>query len=122
MARHSMDLRRSPGVPEVVAGVLSRGKASSITKFASYDFPSRPANFLLDVSFPGRRSSNREGSFTAADGTDGLQEVLSMACVLQCQDPRNRIYSTLAMVDWEGTDPIVQDYSKTRLEIGISVL
>lgn len=40
---------------------------------------------------------------------------------LLCQDPRDRVYGTLAMIQWYG-DPIDPDYSKDRMDLAIEVL
>ncbi|KAL1856853.1 hypothetical protein Daus18300_010616 [Diaporthe australafricana] len=40
----------------------------------------------------------------------------------QCEDPRDRVYGTLSMIEWEGKEPIQPDYSKDSFGIGLEVL
>jgi hypothetical protein len=41
---------------------------------------------------------------------------------LQCEDPRDRVYGTLAVIDWEGTQPVEPDYSIDRFDLAVEVL
>ncbi|KAG8161039.1 hypothetical protein KVR01_009303 [Diaporthe batatas] len=41
---------------------------------------------------------------------------------LQCEDPRDRVFGTLAMVDWDGEAPIRPDYQMDPFDLTVEVL
>lgn len=105
------------------ANMAANHKFSAVDyRYCYYDFPSSAASFLIDVSFPGQRSSNRASGYTTEDGKDGLEEVIGMLNGFQCQDPRDRIYGTLSLVDWASPIPISPNYRKSRFDVALEVL
>lgn len=51
-----------------------------------------------------------------------ISSVISSVQELQCEDPRDRVFGTLAMVDWEGGTPIRPDYHMDPLDLAVEVL
>lgn len=51
-----------------------------------------------------------------------ISEVFYESRHLICQDPRDKVYGILTMVDWNGQDPIQPDYSKGRLGVFIELI
>lgn len=41
---------------------------------------------------------------------------------LHCQDPRDRFYGTLSIIDWNGREPIQPEYNKDRFDLAVEVL
>lgn len=105
------------------ANMAANHKFSAVDyRYSYYDYPSAAASFVLSVSFPGRRFSNRASGRTTKDGEDGLEEVIGMLNAFQCHDPRDRIYGTLPLVDWASQVPISPDYRKSRFDLALEVL
>lgn len=106
-------LQREPDYQSALAGIWS--------PYGSYDFPTRCASFLLDVSFLGQRASNMKQGLTTADGKDDLGEMLSMVSIFDCTDSRDRIYGALPLVDWQNQGPIYPDYLKAPFDLAQEV-
>lgn len=51
-----------------------------------------------------------------------LDIVLHTVNLLHCQDPRDRIYGILSVINWEGRVPIQPDYNMDELDLAIQVL
>lgn len=51
-----------------------------------------------------------------------LTFLIPLVAELQCEDPRDRIYGTLAVIDWGGMQPIEPDYNRDRFELALEVL
>ncbi|RMX73554.1 hypothetical protein D0869_13485 [Hortaea werneckii] len=81
-------------------------------QFHQYEFPSQAAIFALDISFPGQRRSIQEQVYTNLASEDGLKEVIAMAATCECEDPRDRAFGTLALIDWQGQQAIRPDYTE----------
>lgn len=67
----------------------------------------------------------REELLKAGSTSRGLMSIeIAMDKVesLHCQDPRDRFYGTLSMINWEGEEPIQPVYNKDRLDLAIEVL
>lgn len=91
-------------------------------RFHQYEFPSQAASFALDISFPGQRRSIQEQGCTNLAGEDGLKEVIAMAATCECEDPRDRAFGTLALIDWQGQQAIQPDYRRSRLQVAMEVM
>lgn len=51
-----------------------------------------------------------------------LWEMIHVIQNLQCEDPRDRVFGTLAMIDWWGNKPIQPDYNKDPFDLALEVL
>lgn len=51
-----------------------------------------------------------------------LVRAMAGVLLLHCQDPRDRFYGTLSIIDWEGQEPIQPDYSKDKFDLAVEVL
>lgn len=91
-------------------------------QFHQYESPSQAASFALDISFAGRRRSLQEQGYTNLAGENGLKEVIAMAATCECEDPRDRAFGTLALIDWHGQQAIRPDYSKSQLQVALEVM
>ena len=49
-------------------------------------------------------------------------EALELFSSLQCQDPRDKVYGTLGLIDWRDAPPIEPDYSKSRYDLAVECL
>lgn len=52
----------------------------------------------------------------------GLDDAIGLVRNMLCQDPRDRVYGILSMVEWANKVPIQPDYSKNRTDVGRQVL
>lgn len=51
-----------------------------------------------------------------------LEEQTVVVSGMLCQDPRDRIYGTLSMVEWGEHDPIEPDYSIDEFDLAVQIL
>ncbi|KAK4539347.1 hypothetical protein LTR36_000778 [Oleoguttula mirabilis] len=52
----------------------------------------------------------------------GLLELTDYFADFKCFDERDRIYGMLALVDWKGCPPLLPDYTKSALAVGVQVV
>lgn len=50
-----------------------------------------------------------------------IWDVIRMCKTKQCEDPRDRIYGMLALIDWQGAAPIRPNYHSTSFDIAVSL-
>ena len=60
--------------------------------------------------------------FSERGEKSSFSEALELFSSLQCQDPRDKIYGTLGLIDWEHASPIEPDYSKSRYDLAAECL
>lgn len=51
-----------------------------------------------------------------------LQHAVRAVRALRCQDPRDRVYGTLFLVEWNGEPPIAPDYARDALDLAVDVV
>lgn len=51
-----------------------------------------------------------------------LLRMIRVVKVLQSEDPRDRVFGTLATINWEGRKPIQPDYTKDPFDLAVEVL
>lgn len=77
--------------------------------YASTDYCIRPQMDLLQAGSTNQKSMP-------------LEFALAKVKFLHCQDPRDRFYGILSMIDWDGREPIQPEYNKDRLDLAVEVL
>lgn len=66
--------------------------------------------------------AGEEDSVHQTRHTESLQVMMIVVSKLLCEDPRDRVYGTRALVDWRGMQPIEPDYNRDRFELALDVL
>lgn len=66
------------------------------------------------------RSLLRYGVTPTSQGS--LRQMTIVAGRLQSEDVRDRVFGVLALIDWEGEEPIRPDYSKDPFDLAVEVL
>lgn len=51
-----------------------------------------------------------------------LRDAIILTQPLQCQDARDHVYGILSLINWEGIDPIMPDYSSSAFELAVKTL
>lgn len=59
---------------------------------------------------------------STSQGSMSLEEAMGQVRSLHCQDPRDRFYGTLSILDWYGREPIKPEYNKDRFDLAVEVL
>lgn len=88
-------------------------------KFKSFDHMLYLSCFLQD-EFSIVEEMLKSGATDSRSKT--LKNTIREIASLQCQNPRDRIYGILSMIDWDGREPIQPDYSKDRLDLAMEAL
>ncbi|KAI0895284.1 heterokaryon incompatibility protein-domain-containing protein [Annulohypoxylon nitens] len=51
-----------------------------------------------------------------------LRDAIILTQPLQCQDARDHVYGILSLINWEGKDPIMPDYSSSAFELAVKTV
>lgn len=46
-----------------------------------------------------------------------IETIVQLRYGLECQDPRDKVYGALALIDWEGLAPVTPDYAKSPYDL-----
>lgn len=88
-------------------------------KIASIKFPEN----IKRIDFAVMRNVRSLLQYGVTPTTQGsLRQMTIVAGRLQSEDVRDRVYGVLALIDWEGEEPIRPDYGKDPFDLAVEVL
>lgn len=75
------------------------------------------------IDFPAMRNVKSLLAYGATPITSGsLRQMTIVTGRLQSEDLRDRVFGVLAMIDWDGAEPIQPDYGKDPFDLAVEVL
>ena len=55
------------------------------------------------------------------EGNISFHLLISHLACLKCQDPRDKLYGALALIDWRGGPPLIPDYSRSPFSLALAL-